>query len=146
MNRRDLMSTAGAASATLLATAMMAHAEEKNASEHAHHHPAKYKALSETAAKCVLDGENNVRHCIAMVAMKDTSMAECLKLTFDTIAACRALESLAATNSPFTGPMAKVVDEVCMACKKECDKFLQYEECRAMSESCNACAVECRKV
>ena len=146
MNRRDLMSTAGAASATLLATAMMARAEEKNASEHAHHHPAKYKALSETAAKCVLDGENNVRHCIAMVAMKDTSMAECLKLTFDTIAACRALESLAAVNSPYTGAIAKVVDEVCMACKKECDKFLQYEECRAMSESCNACAVECRKV
>ena len=146
MNRRDLISTAGAASATLLATTMMARAEEKASADHDHHHPAKYKALSETAAKCVLDGENNMRHCLAMVAMKDTSMAECLKLTYDTIAACRALESLAAVNSPYTGAIAKVVDQVCTACKKECDKFSQYEECRAMSEACSACATECRKV
>ncbi len=153
MNRRDLISTAGAASATLLATAVVARAEDKASGDHdhqvaghEHHHPAKYKALSETAAKCVLDGENNMRHCLAMVAMKDTSMAECLKLTYDTIAACRALEALAAVNSPYTGAIAKVVDQVCTACKKECDKFPQYEECRAMSEACNACAAECRKV
>ena len=94
----------------------------------------------------MLDGENNVRHCLAMVAMNDTSMAECLKLTNETIAACRALESLSAVNSQFTPALAKIVDQICIACKKECDKFLQYEECKAMSKSCQKCADECRKV
>ena len=150
MNRRDLISTAGAASAALLAGAMTARAEDEHAhhagADHAHHHPAKYKALTDAAAKCALDGENNMRHCLEMVAMNDTSMAQCLKLTHDTIAACRALESLSAVNSPFTPAIAKVVEQICSACKKECDKFLQYEECKAMADACKTCAEECRKV
>ena len=150
MNRRDLISTASLASATLLAKAIAARAEDEHShhegSAHSHHHPAKYKALTEAAAKCVLDGENNMRHCLEMVAMNDTSMAQCLKLTHETIAACRGLESLAAVNSSFTQATAKIVDQICSACKKECDKFLQYEECRAMAEACRKCAEECARV
>lgn len=145
MNRRDLISTAGVASAAVFAGVMAARAEDKPHAENAHNHPAKYGALSASASKCVLDGENNVRHCLGMIAMNDTSMALCLKQTYETIATCRALESLAALNSSFTPTMAKVVEQVCEACKKECDKFLQYEECKAMAESCKACADACRK-
>lgn len=146
MNRRDLISSAGVVSTAFLAGAMQAHAESKGHAGHEHHHPAKFKSLSESASKCALDGENNVRHCLEMVAMNDTSMAECLKLTYQTIAACRALETLAAVNSTYTPALAKIVEQVCTACKKECDKFLQYEECKAMSEACQNCADECRKV
>ncbi len=153
MERRDFITTIGAASAALFGMMQSARAEDKAGSGHEGHHaaaqehvhPAKYKALTDAAAKCVVDGENNLRHCFEMVAMKDTTMAECIKLTHDTIAACRALESLAAVNSPFTPAMAKVVEQVCSACKKECDKFLQFAECKAMAESCDACSEQCRK-
>lgn len=152
MQRRDVFTAIGSLSAVLFSWSKGALAEESVTSPHTghtasdHHHPAQFQALSEAAAKCVLDGENNLRHCYEMVAMKDISMAECIKLTHDTIAACRALESLAAVNSPFTRRIAKVVEQVCLACKKECDKFLQFAECKAMAESCGACSEQCRKV
>jgi Cys-rich four helix bundle protein (predicted Tat secretion target) len=80
-----------------------------------------------------------------MLSMNDSSMAECTKATFDTIAACAALESLSSVNSPHTPAMAKVVVGICDACKKECDKFPQVAECNAMGAACKACADECRK-
>ena len=45
------------------------------------------------------------------------------------MAACGALETLASVNSPFTPAFAKTVADVCMACKKECDKYPQIVEC-----------------
>jgi Cys-rich four helix bundle protein (predicted Tat secretion target) len=94
MERRDFIATLGAVAA--VASVSSARAEDKKP---AHHHPAKYKALTDAAAKCVLDGNNCLRHCFGMLSMNDTSMAECTKATFDTIAACAALESLASVNS-----------------------------------------------
>ena len=56
-----------------------------------------------------------------------------------------ALETLSAVNSPFTPALAKTVADVCMACKKECDRFPQYVECSDCGAACKACADECRK-
>ena len=80
-----------------------------------------------------------------MLSMNDSSMADCTKASYDLVAACGALESMAAVNSPFTPAMAKTVADVCMACKKECDKFPQYVECTDCGTACKACAEECRK-
>ncbi|WP_424360806.1 four-helix bundle copper-binding protein [Methylocystis parvus] len=141
MERRDFIATLGAVAAA--ASVSSAFAEEKKV---AHHHPAQYKGLSDAAAKCVLEGSNCLRHCFGMLSMGDSSMAECTKATYDTIAACAALESLSATNSTFTPAMAKTVATICEACKKECDKFPDVAECNAMGAACKACADECHKV
>jgi Cys-rich four helix bundle protein (predicted Tat secretion target) len=142
MERREFITTLGAAAAVISASS--AFAEEGGKA--VHHHPPKYKALSETAAKCVADGNNCLRHCFGMLSMNDTSMAECTKASFDVIAACGALETLASVNSTYTPALAKVVEEACLACKKECDKFPQYSECVDMGASCKACAAECKKI
>jgi Cys-rich four helix bundle protein (predicted Tat secretion target) len=142
MERREFMTTLGAAAAVL--SAMPALAEEAASGVH-HMHPAKYKALSDAAGKCVVDGDNCLRHCFGMLSMNDTSMAGCTQASFDTIAACRALSTLASVNSAAVPALAKVVADICAACKKECDKFPQYSECVAMGESCKACGEECRK-
>lgn len=142
MERRDFIATLGAVAAA--ASVSPALAEEKT--KPAHHHPAKYRALSDAAAKCVAEGNNCLRHCFGMLSMSDSSMAECTKVTFDTIAACAALESLASVNSNFTPAMAKTVADICVACKKECDNFPDVAECNAMGAACKACADECRKV
>jgi Cys-rich four helix bundle protein (predicted Tat secretion target) len=143
MERREFMTSLGAAAAVL--SAMPALAEEAASGVH-HMHPPKYKALSDAAGKCVLDGDNCLRHCFGMLSMNDSSMAACTTSSFDLIAACRALSTLAAVNSAAVPALAKVVENICLACKKECDKFPQYVECKECGESCKACADECHKV
>jgi Cys-rich four helix bundle protein (predicted Tat secretion target) len=142
MERREFMTTLGAAAAVL--SAAPAFAESAGGVQHMH--PPKYKALSDAAGKCVTDGDNCLRHCFGMLSMNDTSMAACTTASFDTIAACRALATLAAVNSSAVPALAKVVENICLACKKECDKFPQYAECKACGDACKACADECHKV
>ena len=88
-------------------------------------HPPKYKALEEAAAHCVATGNDCLRHCLGMYAMKDTSMAGCADSAFQLVSACSALATLAAVNSEHTGHLAKVVAMVCRDCQKECEKFPQ---------------------
>lgn len=109
-------------------------------------HPAKFAALTKAANDCVATGEGCLRHCIGMLLMKDTSMGACADASYQTVAVCRTLASLAAVNSRFVPAYAKVAMEVCLACQKECEKFPEHLECKECAASCKACAEECRKI
>ena len=109
-------------------------------------HPPKYKALEDSASKCVVTGNDCLRHCYGMFSMKDTSMAACAKAAFQLVAACAALSSLAAVNSEHTGHLAKTVEMICNDCKKECDNFPKVTECKDCGDACKACADECQKI
>ena len=145
MERREFVTALAAAAAAASVSPAIAQETGKMASPQ-HMHPAKYKALMESSAKCVSMGNECLRHCFGMLSMNDASMADCTKASYDLVAACGALEVLSAVNSPFTPAFAKTVADVCMACKKECDKFPQYVECKNCGDACKACADECRKV
>jgi Cys-rich four helix bundle protein (predicted Tat secretion target) len=109
-------------------------------------HPPKYNALEKTSIECVATGNDCLRHCLGMFAMKDTSMSKCADTAFQLVAGCSALASLAAVNSEHTAHLAKVVEMLCNDCKKECDNFPKIVECKACGDACKACADECRKV
>jgi len=109
-------------------------------------HPALYKNLENASIECVSTGNDCLRHCFGMFAMKDTSMAGCANAAFQLVAACNALASLAAVNSSQVGPLAKTVAVICEDCKKQCDKFPNIAECTACGKACQKCADECRKV
>jgi Cys-rich four helix bundle protein (predicted Tat secretion target) len=141
MDRREFIAAAG--TVALAASASPAFAQAAGEPDM---HPPKYKALEEAAAHCVATGNDCLRHCLGMYAMKDTSMAGCAESAFQLVAACAALQTLAAVNSEHTGHLAKVVAMVCRDCQKECEKFPQIAECKACGESCKACAAECDKV
>ncbi|HEY8127021.1 MAG TPA: four-helix bundle copper-binding protein [Methylocystis sp.] len=146
MERREFVTALGAAAAAISVSQAFAKEGDDTMSPPAKHmHPPKYKALMESAAKCVSTGNECLRHCFGMLSMSDASMADCTKASYDLVAACGALESLAAVNSTFTPAVAKTVADVCMACKKECDKYPQYVECTDCGTACKACAEECRK-
>jgi Cys-rich four helix bundle protein (predicted Tat secretion target) len=81
-----------------------------------------------------------------MLAMNDVSMAGCTNSAYQLVAACSALHSLAAVNSPRLPAFAKVVGDICSDCQKECEKFPNIAECKACGDACKACAEECRKV
>jgi Cys-rich four helix bundle protein (predicted Tat secretion target) len=146
MQRREFIAAVGSAAAVASAVEAfvpVAHAQEAGEE---HMHPPKYKALEETAGHCVATGNDCLRHCFGMLAMNDTSMASCTKSVFDLVAACQALATVAAVNSPHTAALAKAVKDVCLDCQKECEKFPKIAECRACGASCKACAEQCEKV
>ncbi|MFZ3324634.1 MAG: four-helix bundle copper-binding protein [Methylocella sp.] len=109
-------------------------------------HPPKYKALEDSASKCVVTGNDCLRHCYGMFSMKDTSMAACANAAFQLVAACAALNTLAAVNSEHTGHLARTVEMICNDCKKECDKFPKITECKDCGDACKTCADECQKI
>jgi Cys-rich four helix bundle protein (predicted Tat secretion target) len=140
MQRREFITAVGTAAA-VAAVASPALAEQ-----HEGMHGPKYKILAGVSGHCVATGEDCLRHCYGMFSMKDTSMTECAKSVSELIAACRALQTLAASNSDFVPAFAKVVEKVCLACKTECDKFPKIAECVACGDSCLKCAEECRTI
>src|SRR3984893_13282711 len=48
-------------------------------------HPPKYKALEDSVSKCVVTGNDCLRHCYGMFSMKDTSMAACANAAFQLV-------------------------------------------------------------
>ena len=140
MDRREFFAVAG----TIAAAASASEAFAQMAAE-TPMHPPKYKALEEAAAHCVATGNDCLRHCLGMYAMKDTSMAGCADAAYQVVAACGALQALAAVNSAYVGAIAKGVEQVCRQCQKECEKWPKISECKACGDSCKACAEECAK-
>jgi Cys-rich four helix bundle protein (predicted Tat secretion target) len=109
-------------------------------------HPPKYKSLEDTAAKCVVTGNDCLRHCYGMFKMNDTSMAACADAAYQLVAACAALNALAAVNSEHTGHLGKTVEMICNDCKAECDKFPKIKACKDCGDACKDCAEECRRI
>lgn len=144
MQRREFIATVGTAAA--IASASQAFAQATGGGGMEDMHPPLYKALEKASSECVSTGNDCLRHCFGMFAMKDTSMAECADAAFQLVAACQALAALAAVNSSHVGPLAKTVAVICDDCKKQCDKFPKVSECVECGKACQKCAEECRKV
>jgi Cys-rich four helix bundle protein (predicted Tat secretion target) len=141
MERRELFAAVGAAAAMT----SVSHALAQGAGGMSMH-PAKYKALEESSGRCVAAGNDCLRHCLGMASMKDTSMAECASSAYQLVAACGALQTLAAVNSTHLAAFAKAVGAVCAACQTECEKYSSVAECSSCAAACKACAAECRKI
>jgi Cys-rich four helix bundle protein (predicted Tat secretion target) len=104
-----------------------------------------YKTLAETSAKCLEASRDCLRKSFERLSARDPSLADCASLASDVAAACAALEALAAIGAPFALGFARTVADLCLACKKECEKFPQIPECRALADASRVCAEECRK-
>jgi Cys-rich four helix bundle protein (predicted Tat secretion target) len=141
MERRALIAVAGATAAMLSAGSVLAQTREAVSM-----HPAKYKALEDAAGRCVSTGNDCIRHCLGMLAMNDVSMAACNAAAYELVAACVALQTLAAVNSRNLPAFAKAVAAICLVCQKECEKFPHFAECSACAAACTACAEQCGKV
>ncbi len=142
MDRREFIAVAG----TVAAAASTSQAFAEMAAEEPMMHPPKYKALDESAEKCVATGNDCLRHCLSMYKMKDASMGGCADAVFQLVAACGALAALAAVNSEHTGHFAKAVGMVCKDCQAECEKWPKIAECKVCGDACKTCAAECAKV
>ena len=143
MNRRDVLSQLGGLS--LAAVAMNTVAEE-----HQHHHhigASKYQLLIDATGDCISKGEACLAHCLMLLADGESEMAGCAKSVNQTLAVCRALQSLAAQGSSLTIALAKVALDACIDCEKECRKHEdKHQECKACREACSECVKQCKAI
>ena len=148
MKRRELLQTAALSGLTLAAADMRAADDPAHAPGVAgkHVHDATpYGDLVRTSAACVSTGELCLSHCLTRLGQGDTELAACARTVRDTIAACGALQQLAAANSAHTREFAQVVAKVCADCQAECNKHEQHPVCRNCEKACQDCRQECDK-
>lgn len=151
MNRRDALSASGALALALLGTKALAaeagHAHHDHSMHHDHGAGSGNQSLVDTAAKCVSTGQTCLAHCLVLLGDGDKAMAECAKAVSQMMAACGALQSLAAQGSRLTRQMAAVALEACTECEKACRKHAdKHAECKACMESCGECIKACKAV
>ena len=128
-------------------TATFATGKTFASSEHQHHQMNRNTAVIDAAMDCVKKGDACLDHCIELVKMNDTSIADCLATVTDMLPMCTALAKLASNQSPHLAELANVCISVCEACEKECRKHeKKHTECRNCAESCAACIKECKKI
>ena len=144
MDRRELLGSMGG-----IALAALVGEAQAQVVDHQHHHPAgaKNQALTDSASDCVKTGEACINHCLDLLSQGDKEMAACAKSVNEMLAVCAALQRLATVDSRFLPKYAKLADEVCEACEKECRKHEnKHAECKACADSCATCLNECKKI
>jgi Cys-rich four helix bundle protein (predicted Tat secretion target) len=142
MQRREFMATVGTAAAIASVTGK-AFAENAETAAPA---GGKNHGLIHSGGHCVVTGEECLAHCLDMFAKGDTSLAQCAKSVNQLVIACRSLQEMAASNSPYLPAMSKVALAVCADCEKECRKHEEHVQCKNCADACKECAEECRKL
>jgi Cys-rich four helix bundle protein (predicted Tat secretion target) len=143
MNKREWMTSSAALA--LAAVAGKASAQEN---PHAHHHmagPGPNAALIAAAADCVSKGQICLSHCLDLLASGEKEMLGCGKSVNETVAICVALQALAAQDAKALKSLAKLAEETCLACEKECRKHEnKHSQCKDCADSCVNCAKQCK--
>ena len=146
MKRREAMAGSGAFLLAAVSTAVMAQGKDAH-HDHSQMHGSAYGALIAATADCVVKGQECFAHCLVLLADGDKTMGSCAKAVNQMLAACGALQNLAAQQSTLTPAMAKVALEACQLCEKECRKHeKRHAECKACMESCLNCIKQCKAV
>ncbi len=150
MNRRDALSASGAFALGLLGNTVLAAEAGHSHHDHSMHHnhgASSLQPLVDSAAKCVTTGQTCLAHCLVLLGEGDKAMAECARAVNQMMAACGALQNLAAQASRLTGQMAALALEACSECEKACRKHAdKHAECKACMESCGECIKACKAV
>jgi len=96
-------------------------------------------ALGATAAQEFL------RYVEPRLAVRDTTLADCVGSGAEMLAACDALAALAASDASFAYGFARTAADLCAASRKDCEKFPKIAECAALAGAAAACEAACRK-
>ena len=141
IDRRKFLAAAGTVAAAATASQALAQTGEEPM------HPPKYKALEEAASHCVATGNDCLRHCLGMYAMKDTSMAGRANAAYQLVVACGALQARSPRSTPrMWEPSPRALNRITVkACQTECEKFPNVAKCKACGNSCKDCAAECSR-
>lgn len=137
MNRREALAITAALAAAVTTTA--------TAADHSHHHGAANAPLLDATAQCMAKGEACLAHCLVLLGQGDKAMGECATAVNQMLAACTALNKLAAQGSRLVKSMAGVAREACSECEAACRKHAEkHAECKACLDACVECGKQCK--
>ncbi len=146
--RRELLKTAGAIGAGVLAASTLTGVAQ--AGEHAHHHMAANKgnkALAAALHACVAASEECLNHCLDMFKAGDTTLAACAISVTETMAFCDAHAKLANYDSKFLKEMSALGLKICEDCEKQCRKHAkEHALCKTCADSCVDCIKACKAI
>lgn len=134
ISRRDVLLGMGAAAAVAYAgnavSAMPGHDHSKHSSQH--------PGLLEAVNDCLDRGQRCIAHCLVSFQEGDMALADCAAKVHEMQAVCGGFSYLVAANSGYISEYAKVCEQVCQDCEKECMKHKEHIECKACADACVA--------
>jgi Cys-rich four helix bundle protein (predicted Tat secretion target) len=143
LTRRLFLLSASGGLLTALAPTL-ARAEESAVKPVAH---GQHRDLIEAALNCVGWGEQCQKHILGLFTSGDTSLTQCSARIRDMIVLCNAAAGLAAAESEYLKPLAKVCIDACESCEKECRKHEQHHPiCKETADACARTALACKKI
>ena len=77
-----------------------------------------------------------ISHCLKSFQEGDSELADCAAKANEMHAICDAFSCLVTSNSEYVKSYAKVCEQVCADCEKECLKHKKHKECKACAVAC----------
>lgn len=102
--------------------------------------PESFRECLDAARDCAQECEACCGACI------DMNHPECVKKTGDCAHICWTLSSFIGRSSEFSPYLAKVCEEICESCEKECLKYQDSDHHMKCASACRRCAEACRKI
>ena len=108
---------------------------------------AAHDELASLVAACLAACEACHAHCLASLATGDTMMAACSRTTFECAALCRAMITLASTDSEHLRGLAAVCAAACGDCHDACAPHAAHHPtCARCADACERCGAACRAI
>ena len=147
-SRRHFVISTAVVAGSLVGSAAVTAASDSLTTRHEHHHSvSRHEPLIASALDCIKAAQLCREHCIAVIKTGDTMLIDCLDIVNDTIVACEALVSLAASDSKHLGEFASVCMNICRDCETECELHKDmHQECKNCMLSCRSCIEHLEKV
>lgn len=91
-------------------------------------------------AKCASACEECLDACLDEDNME--MLADCMRSDRDCAKICQVAASYVASNSPFTGSVLTLCEEICISCSEACEKH-EHLHCQTCAKACRECAEAC---
>lgn len=134
ISRREVLLGMGAAAAMAYSGSAVSAMPEHDHSKHSSQLPELLNATNE----CLDKGQRCIAHCLVSFQEGDLMLADCASKVHEMQAVCSGFSYLLAANSTYIKDYAKVCEQVCIDCEKECRKHEHHVECKQCAEACAA--------
>lgn len=148
MDRREMLTTAGAAAAAGLVLAGNASGDDRRRSNSpkAMSRSSMHEECLDKCQQCETICNETAHHCLTQAGngLKDHVRAAEIALTCEEF--CGLAAKLIARSCDMTMDTCQLCAKVCEACAKECEKIDSDKQMMACAKACRECAATCRKM
>lgn len=120
-------------------------ADDKPASEHAHHLRGPFADCARACAECMLQCDSCHHHCEQLVASGKKEHVKTMRLCDDCGSICAVAAQVTARAGPLSAAICESCAKACDVCGANCKKF-EDQHMQDCAKACEACAKACREM